>query len=449
MTKDLTTGRPARLILLFTLPLIAGNIFQQLYGFVDTLIVGRILGVDALAAVGCTGALLFFIMGFGMGSTSGFSIYTGQRFGAGDMDGVRQSFAACMVMTLLTSLAMTAVSVPLCRWVLTIMQTPPEIIDGAHSFISIIFACLFVPFSFMMLTNIIRALGDSRTPTIMLALSLASNIVLEPLFIMGFGWGIPGAAWSVVVAQAFGAILAFAYIWRKLPLLHVKKSDWHMSWRFLYEHMRIGLPMGFQSSIIAIGAVILQIALNNLGPVAVASYAASQRVDAIATMPMMSFGMTMAAYTAQNYGARKFRRIGDGVRQCIYMSVGFSIVAGLFNALMGPELIWLFVGDANQQVIEYGHIYLVIQGASYWILSLLFIFRFTLQGLGQSIVPTIAGIMELFMRAIAALVLVAYFGYVGACFASPMAWLGSCVPLAIAYLYTRKSIYKRFRRELQ
>ena len=198
--------------------------------------------------------------------------------------------------------------------------------------------------------------------------------------------------------------------------------------------------MGFQSSIIAIGAVILQVALNNLGPTAVAAYAASQKVDAIAMMPMMSFGMAMAAYTAQNFGARKMSRIEEGVKKCIYMSVSFSIIAGLFNIFCGPSIMYLFVGAGEQQVVDYGQTYLTVNGSCYWILALLFIFRYTLQGLGHTVVPTIAGVMELFMRAGAAIFLVAWCGYLGACFANPLAWLGSCLPLTIAFWMTRKTL---------
>ena len=201
--------------------------------------------------------------------------------------------------------------------------------------------------------------------------------------------------------------------------------------------------MGFQSSIIAIGAIILQVPLNNLGEIAVAAYAAAQKIDMIAVMPLMSFGMAMAAYTAQNYGAGKFDRIKSGVNKCILMSGGFSIFIGIFNILMGPEMIEIFVGEGQQQVVDYGHIYLIVNGSCYLILSLLFIYRFTLQGLGQSLIPTFAGIMELVMRAMAGLFLVGQFGYIGACWANPMAWIGSCVPLMITFYITRKSLLKK------
>jgi len=444
MTKNLTEGNPAKLIFFFTLPLIAGNIFQQLYAFVDTLIVGRFLGVEALAAVGCTGSLMFLMLGFVIGFSTGITIYTGQRYGAKDEKGVRQSVAACTILSLAASVVLTVAGVLLCRQLLVWMQTPAEIMEGAVSFISIVYGGIVMFVFLQMQTNILRALGDSRMPTVILALALIINIILEPVAILVLEWGIPGAAIATVVAQFIGNTVCYIYIRRRVPALHTKREDWRVSWHILREHLRIGLPMGFQSSIIAIGAIVLQVALNNLGPTAVAAYAASQKVDSVAMMPMMSFGLAMAAYTAQNYGAQKYARIAEGVRKCCYMSVSFSILAGVLLIIFGPDIMYLFVGEGQQQVIDYGQQYLMVNGSCYWILSLLFIFRYTLQGLGQSVVPTIAGIMELIMRMAAAIFLCATLGYLGACLANPMAWIGSCVPLAIAFYWTSRSFKKKY-----
>ena len=415
---------------------------HQLYAFVDTLIVGRILGVEALAAVGCTGSLMFLILGFVMGLTSGLSIYTGQRFGARDRRGVRKSVATCMVLSLGASVILTVFGVAFCRTFLIWMQTPPEILQGAYDFISIIYGGIGAFVFIQMQTNILRALGDSRMPTVIIAAMLFINILLEPVAILWLGWGIPGAALATVVSWVIGNVLCFIYIAKKVPAMHTRWADWKMEQGTVAKHLKIGLPMGFQTSIIAIGAVILQVALNNLGPVAVAAYAASQKADSIALMPMMSFGMAMAAYTAQNYGARKFARIEEGVKKCAYMSVSFSIVAGAAVIFFGEEIMHLFVGDGQDQVVSYGQTYLVVNGACYWILSMLFIFRFTLQGLGKSMVPTIAGIMELFMRAAAGIFLVEWLDYLGACMANPMAWIGSCIPLTIAFFITRNHMRK-------
>ena len=436
--KDLTVGEPARLILYFTLPLLAGNIFQQLFGFVDTLIVGRFLGVEALAAVGCTGPMMFLMLGFVNGMTSGFSICTGQSFGAKDFDGVRKSAAICVALSFAASIVLTIVGVMFCRELLIAMNTPEEILDGAYSFIAIIYGGAVMFVFQMMLTNLIRALGDSMMPTVIQATTLVINILLEPVAIIGLGLGIPGSAGATIVALTIGNILCLVYIKKRVNFLHVRREDFSFDKEFLLEHLRIGLPMGFQSSIIAIGAVVLQIALNGLGSVAVASFAAAHRVDGIAVMPMMSFGVALAAYTAQNFGAKKFGRIVDGVKKCILMSCSFSVLVAAFNIYCGDMIIELFVGAEEVSVIEYGRLFLIVTGLSYWALALLFIFRFTLQGLGQSFVPTLAGITELVMRIAAAIFLVDKLGFLGACLAAPMAWIGGLIPLAIAFVRTAK-----------
>jgi len=438
--KDLTVGEPARLIFYFTLPLLAGNIFQQLFGFVDTLIVGRFLGVEALAAVGCTGPLMFLMLGFIGGMTSGFSICTGQSFGAKDFDGVRRSAAICIALSFAASVVLMIIGVAFCRDLLIAMDTPPEILDGAYSFISIIYGGVVMFVFLQMLTNLIRALGDSKMPTVIQATTLCINILLEPIAIIGLGLGIPGSAGATIVALTIGNIFCIVYIKKRVPYLHIRREDFFFDREFLLEHMRIGLPMGFQSSIIAIGAVVLQIALNGLGSIAVAAFAAAHRVDGIAVMPMMSFGIAMAAYTAQNFGAKQFGRIVAGVKKCIFMSCSFSVLVALFNIYLGAEIIELFVGVEAQQVIEYGRLFLIITSVCYWALALLFIFRFTLQGLGQSLVPTIAGIIELVMRIAAAVFLVDWLGYLGACLASPMAWIGALIPLAIAFFMTARKL---------
>ena len=434
--KDLTVGEPARLIFYFTLPLLAGNVFQQLFGFVDTLIVGRFLGVEALAAVGCTGSLMFLMLGFIGGMTSGFSICTGQSFGAKDFDGVRKSAAICIALSFAASIVLTIFGVVFCRDLLIAMDTPPEILDGAYSFIVIVYGGVIMFVFLQMLTNLIRALGDSKMPTVIQATTLCINILLEPIAIIGLGLGIPGSAGATIVALTLGNILCIIYIKKRVPYLHVRREDFSFDRKSLLEHIKIGLPMGFQSSIIAIGAVVLQIALNGLGSVAVAAFAAAHRVDGIAIMPMMSFGIAMAAYTAQNFGAKQFGRIVEGVKKCVLMSCSFSILVAIFNIYLGAEMIELFVGAQAQQVVEYGRVFLIITGLSYWALALLFIFRFTLQGLGQSFVPTLAGIVELVMRIAAAIFLVEWLGFLGACLAAPMAWIGGLLPLAVAFIIT-------------
>ena len=445
MAKDMTEGSPARLILFFTLPLIAGNIMQQLYAFIDTLLVGRFLGLEALAAVGCTGSLMFLLLGFVIGLTSGLAIYTGQRYGAKDATGVRESAAACIALSFVIAVFLSVVGFFACRPLLELMHTPEELLDNATAFFSIICGGAVFATSTLMAANILRSLGDSKMPTFILGCGIAINIVLELLFLLVFGGGVPGAALATVVSWAIATGIFLLYIARRVPELHVRREDWRLSWSFLRAHLAIGLPMGFQATIIAFGAVILQVALNGLGAASVAAYAAAQKVDTIAMMPMMSFGAAMAAYTAQNYGAGKFSRIRVGVQKCCLMSVGFSLLAGALVIAAGPYFMTLFVGPEEVEAIRLGQTYFLVNGLTYWILSMLFIFRYTLQGLGQSIVPTIAGIMELVMRATAGLFLVEAMGFLGACLGNPMAWLGSCVPLAIAYVMTVQRLPKEVR----
>ena len=443
MTKNMTAGDPGRLIFFFALPLIAGNMMQQLYSFVDTLIVGRFLGVNALASVGCTGSLMFLALGFIMGFCTGVTIYTGQRFGAGDAQGVRRSAAACVVLGILAVLTLTGIILPLTRSLLLLMETPAEIIDGAQDFISIVFAGLTI-FLLLYLQNcLIRSLGDSTTPTIFLAVTLAINVALEPVAILVLGWGIPGAALATVFSQAIGAVLFLVYIWRRVPALHTRWTDWKPDRAVLMAHLRMGLPMAFQASVIAFGAIILQVALNNLGAIPVAAYAATQKIDAVAVMPMLSFGYALAAYTAQNYGAQKYERIRMGVRACLKMSMAFAVAIGALLIAFGSHVLALFVGaDAAgaEEVIAYGETFLLVNGSTYVILALLLVYRNVLQGLGQSVIPTIAGAMELLMRAAAAIFLCTYLGFFGACLANPLAWIGAAVPVVLAYLWTEKTL---------
>ena len=245
--------------------------------------------------------------------------------------------------------------------------------------------------------------------------------------------GVAGAAWATVLAQVVSGLLCVGYILNKQPLLRPHAKDWKLGFKDIWKPMRIGLPMGFQMSVIAVGAIILQAALNSLGPLAVAAYTAAQKIDMVAVLPMMSFGLAMATYTGQNYGARNLERIRQGVRQCCFMSVGFSITIAVVNITGGHHLIALFVGGGQERVIEMGQTYLEISGCMYWVLALLFIYRNTLQGLGQSLIPTLAGVMELLMRALAAVVLAVWWGFNGVCLANPLAWLGAALPLGIAY----------------
>ena len=440
--KELTHGSPAKLIFFFTIPLLVGNIFQQFYSMVDMIIVGQTLGKDALAAVGATGSVNFLIIGFAQGLTAGLSIITAQRFGARDQIGVRKSFATSIIISLGVTAVLTVLSLTFLRPLLVLMQTPDAIIDQAQAFISVILAGIFASMSFNLLSNMVRALGDSRTPLFFLAFAVVINVVLDLLFIIKFHMGVEGAGYATVIAQVSASLMCVWYIKRKIPLLQVRRQ--HFSWdkEEFRIHLNAALPMGFQSSIIAIGAVILQSALNSLGTDVVAAQATAGRIDQFATLPMMSFGITMATFTAQNFGAKKYHRILQGVKQCLLMSGGFSLIAGFAIITYGHIFVNWFVDKSEVKVFQLAQIYFNINGSLYWILAILFILRYTLQGLGQAKVPTIAGIMELVMRSFAAIILTHYFGYPGAAFASPLAWIGSVAVLLFSYIKAMQHLRK-------
>jgi putative MATE family efflux protein len=439
MTRNLTVGSPALLLLSFTFPLLIGNLFQQFYNMADALIVGRTLGVQALAAVGCTGSFNFLIMGFLMNFAMGTSIITAQRFGASDFPGIRRSFASGALLGTCVTVFLMIVSTLCVKPLLVLLGTPAEIFQAAYSYIIVIFWGMPATLLFNLCSAAMRAVGDSRTPLYFLVIACIINIILDYVFILVFHTGVEGAAWATVIAQLVAGLLCIPMIARRLPILKISRQDFTFTRRELWEHLRVGLPMGFQMSIIAIGSVTVTYALNRLGAIAVAAFTASQKIDMLANMPLMSFGAAMTTFTAQNFGAKKTERIKKGVIQCACMTCSFSLVTGLLYFFFGRNLSSLFLG-AELEAVNLSHTYLKISGLSYIFLAWLFVSRQTLQGLGNSLVTTIAGAAELVMRTFAAIILSIFFGFTGICFASPLAWLGACVPLTIALVLTLKKL---------
>ncbi|WP_125710687.1 MATE family efflux transporter [Lacticaseibacillus porcinae] len=445
--RTLTKGNPLKLVILFTIPLLIGNVFQQLYSFMDALIVGRTIGKDALAAVGATGSINFLIIGFAQGTTAGLSVLTAQAFGARDEQGVRKSFGSSIWISVALTAILTVVSVSMTRPLLELMQTPPEIIDQSVAFVRVIFIGVFASMAFNLLSNMMRALGDSRTPLIFLIIATVVNICLELLFILGFHWGVAGAGWATVIAQTFSAILCWLFIKKHIPLLVIRKQDLTFDWPSIVKHLKVGLPMGFSMSIIAIGSVILQVMLNTLGTDAVAAYTAAGRIDQLATLPASSFGLAMATFAAQNLGAREYGRIRRGVHQTLALNVGVSAVLGALIILFGKPLVNLFLGPNQPAVTALAQTYFHYNASMYWLLAILFTMRNLLQGLGKTMVPTVAGLFELMMRAFAGIVLVTHLGFAGASMANPLAWLGSVFVLVNVYFRTMKKIRQKEDRQ--
>lgn len=445
-TNDMTVGSPMRLLLSFSIPLFIGNIFQLLYNMVDTYIVGQIIDYKALAAVGATGAISFLILGFVQGLTAGFTVVTAQRFGAKDEKGVRNSIATSTILSVVFTIIITLISCFACRWLLEVMATPSDIIDNAYTYIIIIFGGMIFCVFYNLISGIIRALGDSKTPLIFLIVACILNIILDIILVGPVGMGVAGAAWATIIAQFLSGIACLIFALKKYPIMRLKKEDWKLDLAFTKEHLRIALPMAFQFSVTAIGVMVIQTALNRLGSDVIAGFTASCRIINIAEQPMNSLGVAIATFAAQNFGAGKMHRIKEGVRKCALLTTAISVVAGIALVIFGRGLIGFFIKEPTTAVMESALIYLVMASATMWILGLLFIYRNALQGIGSSFVPMMAGVSELVIRCVAAFTLAAPLGYFGVCLSDPLAWIGATIPLFIKYVIEIRKIDKEATR---
>lgn len=443
MTKEMTDGSPMKLILGFSVPLLFGFLFQQFYNLVDTVIVGRFLGVDNLAAVGATGSINFLVIGFCMGVCNGFSIPVSHKFGAGDYVGVRKYVANCVWLGIVFSIVMTVMTTLLCRQILVLMRTPEDIIEGAYKYIWIIFLGIPTVYLYNIVSGVIRALGDSRTPVIFLIMSSFINIGLDLYFILKLNMGVAGAAWATVIAQGISGVSCLLYMIRKFELLHIKKGEWAMDTHLMKVLCGMGIPMGLQYSITAIGSVILQSATNTLGSDAVASVTAASKVGNFLACPFDAMGSTMATYGGQNVGAGKLDRLEKGLKSCVLLGAGYSVIALLVSVFLGKPLAILFVDAGETAIIGNVRLYLVINTAFYFPLALVNIVRFLIQGMGFPTFAILAGVLEMVARALAGFILVPIFGYTGVCLGSPIAWVFADAFLIPAFFHVRKVLENR------
>lgn len=443
MPRVLTEGTPWKVIVTFALPLLIGNVVQQLYQFADAVVVGRQLGVTSLASVGATTSLIFLLIGFAWGLTSGFAIPTAQAFGAGDARGVRRSVTSGAWLTAGTSTVLTGAGVLLAEPALHALRTPPELIEQSAEFARMSFLGITALMFFNFLAAIIRAIGDSRTPLVFLIISCGLNVALVIVFVGPFGWGVTGAALATVTAQATSVGLCLVHIRRRIPVLVPQREDWKVTRSELAHHLRLGLPVGFQTSIIAIGSLAVQIRLNELGPDAVAAYTTAARVDGLAVALLQSIGLSVSMFVAQNLGARRSDRILQGVNHGLVVATIASVIIGVTIIMSGGWLVQMFVGDSAPEVVTLASQLLQVYASLYTILGVLFVVRGALQGLGKTSIPFFSGIAELVMRVLTAIVLGGAFGFAGVIWGTPLAWTGAVLILVPAYLKARKSLMLR------
>lgn len=441
--KDLTVGSPMKLILGFAFPMFLGLLFQQFYSLVDTMIVGKYLGVDPFAGVGSTGSLNFIVIGFCMGLCSGFSVPISQSFGAKDFPLLRKMVTNSVWLCTFFSVVITTLMLLFCRPVLTWMNTPENIFEYAYIYIFIIFAGIPCTILYNMTAAILRALGDSKSPIIFLAISSVINIGLDLLLIIVFQMGVEGAALATVVSQGVSGVISIIYIKKKFDILAMEKGDWKLERHLAGKLTGVGIPMGLQYSITGIGSVILQTAVNGLGSIYVASMTAGSKINIFLACPFDALGQTMAPYAGQNIGARKLDRVGKGLRAaCI---IGF-IVSGLMVIvvkLFGGQLTMLFLDEKDPVIMQNSTQFLIIVSAFYCLLTLVNTVRFTIQGMGFSSLAIIAGVMEMLARGIAGMLLVPAFGYLGACYSSPLAWLMADAFLIPAFFLCKRKVARQ------
>ena len=442
-TKELTQGNPLKLILLFAFPIFLGNVFQQFYNLVDALIVGRYIGIEALGAVGATGPLIFLLISFIFASTQGFSVVLAQNFGARNYDMVRKSLCTAFVLAGILTVILTLISVPLTRTALVALKTPSDILDMSTTYLFIMFAGIFATVFYNVSSNTIRAVGDSKTPLYFLIFASFLNIFLDILFITKFKMGIAGAGYATVLSQGISTVLCLSYMFFKFPILRPKKSDWKLDKDFVYEHLRIGIPMGFQMSVLTLGMIALQYVLNGFGTSAVAGFTTAMRIDQTFCQAYLALGATMATFSAQNFGAGKLSRIKEGAKNASAIVVIVSIIAILTLTFYARPLTLIFMSQPDEVVIGYAVEYLHITMMFYIFIGFLFVFRHTLQGMGSVIVPLLSGFVELIARGCCAFILGYSFGYTGLCYATPAAWISGALVLFIGYRINLKKNAKR------
>ena len=429
----MTKGSPLARILAFCLPLLVGNLFQQFYSLADSILVGRYLGVKAFAAVGSTGALSFLILGFATGICAGFAIPIAQSYGAGDYETLRSRAGQLVWLGVFFSAFITAVSALWTDDLLRLMQTPEEIFEEAYRYIFIVFMGTGFMILYNLSSGVLRSLGDSRTPLYFLMTAVLVNVLLDLLFLAKLGMGVEGAAYATVLSQAASGLACLVSIGRRVPLLHLDRASLRPSLRRMRMIASIGVPMGLQFSITAVGSIILQSAVNGLGSGAVAAVSAGAKVHNIVATPMESMGLAMATFCGQNLGARRVDRIHRGMNAMVAVSICYCALGFLLNAFAGSRIALLFLDASETAILADTQRYLMTMSGFYPLLALIFLFRNGLQGMGFSREAMLAGLSELAARSLVAFGFVGRLGFRAVCFANPTAWLFADVILLALY----------------
>lgn len=445
MERNLTEGNSFKQILSFAFPLLLGNLFQQLYNIADLMIVGRTLGVEALAAVGASSSLNFMILGFCIGSCSGFTIPVSQRFGAGDHSSMRKYVFNAAILAGVIAIVLTAITSIFCRQILMLIKTPDDIMQGAYDYLIIIFLGISCTILYNLTAGILRALGDSKSPFRILIVSTIFNIVGDLFTIKVCGMGVAGAALSTIIAQAISGILCLIVIIKKFPILHLLSEDRRVNGRLQGTLFTMGIPMGLQYSITAIGSVMLQAAVNSLGSVIVASFSAAIKVKQITMAPFDALASTAATFSGQNLGAGKIKRIQKGVGQMIMIGGVYALMIGSAMFFAGDKMVGIFLNAGETEVIQNAYQQLKCMSVFYIVLAVLNVVRSSVQGMGYSGPALFAGVSEMIARTAMAVWVIPVYGYLAVCFTDQTAWISATIYVVIMFRSVMKKEKARHR----
>lgn len=437
-TKTLTEGTPWKQILLFSIPIFWGNVFQLLYSLVDTKIVGSTLGTEALAAVGSVSTLHTLMTGFLNGLTLGFSLITAMCFGAKNRKRLKKTFAAAISLGVLTTLALVLMLMIFLHPVLNLLHVPQAQFEMAYAYISVLIVGLFATLFYNLCANTLRAIGDALTPLIFLIVATVSNIGLDYLFILGFQMGVQGAAYATVLAQLLSVVLCLIRIFRKFPILHIQKVDFRFDRELIAEMYKSGLSMGLMSCLVGIGTILLQSAINTLGTTVIVAHTAARKVFELVSLPNSVLGSAMATYCGQNYGARRFDRIRQGIRASLIIAAVWAVVVFLICHTIEGKLIQFVASTTNPDVIYWGSTYLKVDMSFIVICGVIVILRNSMQGFGDRVIPVFSSCIELAGKIIFAFVFAPMFEYWGIIWAEPMVWIAMVIPLIVKVVHVLK-----------
>lgn len=437
-TKTLTEGTPWKQILLFSIPIFWGNIFQLLYSLVDTKIVGSTLGTEALAAVGSVSTLHTLMTGFLNGLTLGFSLITAMCFGADNMKRLKKSFAMTMELGVMTTTVLVVALMLVLQPLLHLLNVPEEQFAMSYAYISVLIVGLFATVLYNLCANTLRAIGDSLTPLLFLILATVSNIGLDYLFILAFHMGVQGAAYATVLAQLISVVLCFIRIFRKFPVLHLQKSDFRPEKELIVEMYKSGLSMGLMSCLVSIGTIMLQSAINTFGTTVIVAHTAARKVFEIMSLPMSVLGFAMATYCGQNYGAKRFDRIRQGIRASLLIAAIWSVAVFIICHTVEGALIRFVASTTDAEVIYWGSMYLKVDMSFIVVCGVIVILRNSMQGFGDRVIPVFSSCIELAGKIIFAFVFAPMFAYWGIIWAEPVVWIAMVIPLIVKVVHTLK-----------